>query len=367
VSSEGSTGNFCAVGTFHPGIEIWNLDVLNALEPSCILGGEDTTAADDFMNAHALKGSSVKKPSMRDSGLRLGSHTDAVMALSWSSIHHQVIASGSADNTVKLWDVTKAGSGDHVGCNAATFSHHSNKVQSVAWHPVEGTLLATGSYDRTVALLDARSSGKDVKRVKLPADCEAVAWDIHNPEKLTVASEDGTLTCWDVRQFETTKHVWSFVANQFGVTDVSYNPSVPGFFATSSPDKTISLWDAGAIGTDSVRSQPVLCGSKDMCSGKLYTVQFYQSDPWLLGCGGSGNQLALWDFSNEGDIQRRFAGRARGEITEASSVSSKTTDESSSADFNAMMLNRDSDASHADTGTQQSARKEKKKAYKRGK
>jgi periodic tryptophan protein 1 len=43
ISPNGSAGNFCAVGTFGPGIEVWNLDVLNALEPSCILGGEDTT------------------------------------------------------------------------------------------------------------------------------------------------------------------------------------------------------------------------------------------------------------------------------------------------------------------------------------
>lgn len=28
------------VGTFLPEIEIWNLDVLNAIEPTIILGGE---------------------------------------------------------------------------------------------------------------------------------------------------------------------------------------------------------------------------------------------------------------------------------------------------------------------------------------
>jgi hypothetical protein len=29
-----------AVGTFRPGIEIWDLDVIDPLEPSRILGGE---------------------------------------------------------------------------------------------------------------------------------------------------------------------------------------------------------------------------------------------------------------------------------------------------------------------------------------
>jgi hypothetical protein len=32
-------GSFVAVGTFHPSIEIWNLDVIDSLEPSAVLGG----------------------------------------------------------------------------------------------------------------------------------------------------------------------------------------------------------------------------------------------------------------------------------------------------------------------------------------
>lgn len=33
-------GNFLIVGSFLPEIEIWNLDILNTLEPAVILGGE---------------------------------------------------------------------------------------------------------------------------------------------------------------------------------------------------------------------------------------------------------------------------------------------------------------------------------------
>jgi len=222
INSDGEAGNYVAVGTFDPGIEIWNADVLNALEPSVILGGEDTSAA-DAQWSKSLGRKSRARPNMNSrNGLKAGSHTDAVMTLAWSTLHRQVLASGSADTTVKLWDVTKAD--DANGGVAATFTHHTDKVQSTAWHPTEGTMLATGSYDRTVAIVDARSSDS-CKKVKIPADCESIAWDPHQPHLLSAASEDGTVTCWDVRKFETAKPYWSFVAHEYGgCSDISYNP-----------------------------------------------------------------------------------------------------------------------------------------------
>jgi len=224
ISPSGSAGNFCAVGTFSTGIEIWNLDVLNALEPSCVLGGEDTSMADEIMRQNILNNSSQnrrEKLTPRESSLKPGSHTDAVMSLSWNKVHRQVLASGSADCTVKLWDITQAHTEQ---ANAGTLKHHTDKVQSVLWHPKEGTLLATGSYDRSVALVDARNT-ENVKRVKIPADCESLAWDPFNPQYLTAASEDGTVTCWDVRKFSDKTPLWSMVASEYGgVSDLSYNP-----------------------------------------------------------------------------------------------------------------------------------------------
>ena len=239
VSASGTTGNFCAVGTFLPGIEIWNLDVINALEPSCVLGGENTTEVDETIKEQIMRGAlggsaQVDAASMQPSnGLLPGSHKDAVIALSWNTIHKQVLASGSADCTVKLWDVTMAGQQTEGKCNASTFTHHSDKVQSVEWHPTESTLLATGSYDQTAALLDARSNGSDVKVVKLSSDCECIAWDPFHGEYLTLLSDDGTMTCWDVRKFDTKTPLWSFAASKKGgITSMSYNTRVPGLMAT---------------------------------------------------------------------------------------------------------------------------------------
>ena len=234
-SNSTTTGNYCAVGSFETGIEIWNLDVMNALEPSLVLGGMDTRGLEeDWMRMQSSLGGGGKKKkkgkASTPSGLREGSHTDAVMGLSWNSIHRQVLASGSADGTVKLWDVTHATAGkngDYVR-PSATLTHHNDKVQSLAWHPFEGTLLATGGYDRKICLVDARSASTganagSVKKAKLKADCEAIAWDPHAHQYLTAASEDGIVQCWDVRKFGE-EPVWSMMAHEYGVSDICYNP-----------------------------------------------------------------------------------------------------------------------------------------------
>lgn len=357
VSSGGTFGNFCAVGTFSPGIEIWNLDILNALEPSCVLGGEDTSDVDEMLKLQVLGGNMPAPRGNEDISLRPGSHTEAVMSLSWNSIHQQVIASGSADQTVKLWDVTRADS-EHGKCNASTFSHHRDKVNAVSWHPKEGTLLATGSFDKTVALLDARTKGDNVKRVRIPSDCEALAWDPFHPEYLTVAAEDGTLYCWDVRKFETSAPAWTFHSSEFGgLNDLSYNPNIPGMLATCSIDNTVTLWDTYKDNVFSRTAPPQACMKKDMAGGKLYTVQFYPSSPWLLGCGGSGKQLSLWHTDSESRIQTRFSGRKQGSVKEDHIQTAKE-------DFEAMMAEKQP-SKPAPTTKNKKKRGAKKKAHKR--
>lgn len=360
VSSSGTLGNFCAVGTFNPGIEVWNLDVLNALEPACVLGGEETSGADEMMKMEILGGKMPAKRGRETALLRPGSHTDAVMSLSWNQIHQQVIASGSADKTVKLWDITKADS-DTDKCNASTFTHHRDKVQAVEWHPKESTLLATGSFDRTIALLDARTNGENVKRVKIQSDCEALAWDPFHPEYLTVATEDGTLCCWDVRKFETNSPTWTMLSSEFGgLNDLAYNPNIPGMLATCSVDKTVTLWDTFQNGAFAPSTSPRQIMTKDMCAGKLYTVKFYPSSPWLMGCGGSGKELTLWNLDSEARLESHFSGR------DANSQVSGEAPNQTEEDFEAMMAEKETSKSKNRTPKgKKKSESSKKKVHKR--
>ena len=55
-------GNFAAVGSMSPGVEIWDLDVTDSVEPVASLGGELTGAKAPKPGKKAKKGSSRKVP-----------------------------------------------------------------------------------------------------------------------------------------------------------------------------------------------------------------------------------------------------------------------------------------------------------------
>ena len=66
-------GNLAIVGTFLPEIEIWDLDVINSIQPMMILGGEE------------VQNQKKTKKFKKQNKLKPESHTDAVMSLSLNS------------------------------------------------------------------------------------------------------------------------------------------------------------------------------------------------------------------------------------------------------------------------------------------
>jgi periodic tryptophan protein 1 len=222
-------GSFVAVGTFKPGIEIWDLNVLDVLEPTATLGGEN----DEDLRDVAMPKISKRRKN-RKTALKPGSHQDAVMSLDWNSSHRNMLASGSADSTVKVWDVTTQ------KC-LYTMAHHSNKVQSVRWNPAETTVLASASFDRTIVVLDGRQPDA-FSKFQLSAEVESIAWAPHNPSTIVASSEDGVVVGFDVRM-NGADPLFRFDAHAGAVSAISFSAQVPGLLATAGVDKTVKLWD----------------------------------------------------------------------------------------------------------------------------
>lgn len=317
---EGERGSFVAVGTFKPGIEIWDVDVIDPLEPTQVLGGEralqgippsDSNSSSSSISKKQKGGKKKKKRQQEEEegeDLVEGSHTGPVMAVAWNQFHRQVLVSGSADATIKLWDVT-------TGQCSSTYTHHVDKVASLDWHPVESTVLASAGFDKGIYVLDARgethSSHVQMKGAGSKTDPECIGWCPHSPSTLLCATEDGTLMAWDVRS--PSAPLWKLKAHAKTCSSFAFSPLASGLLATCGMDKTVKLWDYSSAAD----AAPRQLGEKAMSVGKLFTVSFYPSSPFLLATGGDKGLLALWDLHECEGVMRRFGGEGGGGGKEA--------------------------------------------------
>jgi len=191
------------------------------------------------------------------------------------------LASGSFDNTVKLWDARS-------GKLLRKLEGHKDTVSSVAFD-LQGGTLVSGSEDKTVRLWEARS-GKLLHT--LEGHQRAVSSVAFDPQGGTLASGsyDKTVKLWEARSG---KLLRTLEGHKDVVMSVTFDPQ-SGTLASGSQDKTVKLWEA--------RSGKLL-RTLEGNQAAVYSVTF---DPrgGTLACGSVDYTVMLWETRNGGPLHR---------------------------------------------------------------
>ena len=295
-----SRGNYVAVGTMDPDIELWDLDTIDSMYPNAILG---QGVNDDPPGPAKVDMKKKRRKKMKNANAE--HHVDAVLSLAANRQHRNLLASSSADKTIKLWDLNT------TKC-AKSYSHHTDKVCSIAWHPKETTVLLSGSYDRTVVVADMRAPDASAPTWGVESDVETVIWDLHKMNYFFVTTENGMLYMNDIRnppaKPEGSKAVWRLQAHDQTISSIDVNPVIPGFLATGSSDKETKLWNVDATG-------PSMVVSRNVGVGKVFSTKF-APDPeaaFRLAVAGSKGAVQVWDTSTNAGIRQAFATRVGNE------------------------------------------------------
>ncbi|KAG6587643.1 uncharacterized WD repeat-containing protein C17D11.16 [Cucurbita moschata] len=283
----GERGNFIAVGSMEPAIEIWDLDIRDEVQPCVVLGGI----------AEKKKKKNKKKEKKTLITYKENSHTDSVLGLAWNKEYRNILASASADKQVKIWDVSTE------KCNI-TMQHHTDKVQAVAWNYHSSQVLLSGSFDHSVVLKDGRNPSHSGYKWLVTADVESLAWDPHTEHMFVVSLEDGTVKGFDIRNATTetsseSKASFTLHAHEKAVCSVAYNPAAPNLLATGSTDKMVKLWDLS-------NNEPSCVASTNPKAGAVFSLSFSEDCPFLMAIGGSKGKLEVWDTLSDAAVSRKF-------------------------------------------------------------
>ena len=263
--------NYALVGSFTPGIEIWNLDIMDAIEPEIILG---------------LNTESKNKPKNISEDLY---HTDAVMSICLNTANSNFVASSGADKKILIWDLNSSPS------SASTcYKDHTDKVQSVKWNKIEENLLVSGSFDKTIKIFDTRVN-KSVFTYKVNSDIECIDWSVKDKYKMLFSFEDGRIQLFDLKKLAP---ISSFKAHKKEATSVAFSPQRASLFSSCGRDGRIKIFDSDKIIEDNGDTIPNLIMEKFVKKsvGELFTVKFAEDCDNTIAVGGSKGELFIWQL-----------------------------------------------------------------------
>jgi WD40 repeat protein/tetratricopeptide (TPR) repeat protein len=209
---------------------------------------------------------------------RLEGHTDIVWCVAFSP-YGQLLATGSTDQTVKLWRSD--------GTLLQTLSGHHRAITGVSFSP-DGQTIASSSLDKTVKIwFKNQTTGKFESYKTLKGHRDWVYSVNFSPDGqlLATSSKDRTIKLW--------RRDGSLVKTLQGHTGwvnwVNFSPDGQ-FIASASDDKTVKIWrtDGSLVTTLSGHSDGV-------------TTVAISPDGQMLASGGRDNIVKLWRREHDSD------------------------------------------------------------------
>ncbi|WP_246257690.1 hypothetical protein [Amycolatopsis anabasis] len=199
----------------------------------------------------------------------------------------RVLATGSRDRTVRLFDVSDA----HRPRELGVLTGHTDWIHTLVFSP-DGRMLASAAADSTARLWDVSDprQAQPLSTVVGHADrVQAVAFR-RDAQVLVTSSRDTTVKVWELTDPRNPALLHTLTGHTGDVHGMELSPD-GRVLATASYDKTVRLWDMA-----DPRAAPT---PRAVISGETpqYTAVF-SPDGQVLATGGRDRIVRLWDVAD---------------------------------------------------------------------
>jgi WD40 repeat protein/transcriptional regulator with XRE-family HTH domain len=209
--------------------------------------------------------------------LWMGRHTDLVHHVAFAPDGH-ILASGGSDAIIQLWNVSS-------GKLVQTLANQGGAVYALAWSP-DGQLLASGCEDGSISLWQVQADLVTSSRTLVGRHSHWVHSLAFAPDgsQLVSGSWDNTVNLWDVASGRVCQVLTGHTQR---VHAVAWSPD-GGIVASASSDKTIWLWDV---------AQQRYIAALHGHSASICHLAFTPDSSHLLS-GSEDSTIRVWDVNN---------------------------------------------------------------------
>lgn len=126
-----------------------------------------------------------------------------------------------------------------------TLSGHESVVYEARWHPRQSGLIASVSADCSLRLFDIKQSSNLVNRQAHPTEILSLDWSKYDDQMLVTGGCDNRVRLWDIRML--TNAVSIFEGHEAGIRRVRFDPHRRDRLASTGYDGLLKIWQLTSI------------------------------------------------------------------------------------------------------------------------
>ncbi|XP_006640279.3 coronin-1C-A isoform X1 [Lepisosteus oculatus] len=220
-------------------------------------------------------------------------HTGPVLDIDWCPHNDQVIASGSEDCTVMVWQIPENGLTSPLSEPVVVLEGHSKRVGIVMWHPTARNVLLSAGCDNTIIIWNVGTGDAMIQLEDMHTDMiYSVCWN-RNGSLLCTACKDKKIRVIDPRKEEIIAekdkaHEGARPIRAIFLADG--NIFTTGFSRMS--ERQLALWNPQNM------DEPISVHEMDTSNGVL--LPFYDPDTNVVYlCGKGDSSIRYFEITDE--------------------------------------------------------------------